>query len=536
MGDHPYLSGDDHGFAHAHGLFHDHGDEDDESTTEAELSEIYAYSGDSIELVSVGIDIGSSTSHLIFSRLELRRLGQNLSSRYVVVSREIIYRSPILLTPYTTDYSIDAERLGAFAQEAYEAADFTPDQIDTGAIILTGEAVKRRNARAIGDLFASESGKFVCASAGHNLEAIMAAHGSGAALLSRDSGQVVLNVDVGGGTSKLAVIRRGEILETAATNVGGRLIALGERGEVVRIEPAARRVAEAIGVPLELNAVLSEPDRVRIAEALADCLVSAIRGERGSELADQLWVTPRFTASILIDAITFSGGVSEYLYGREQADFGDLAVPLAAAIRARIDAGALPAPIQAGGERIRATVIGASQFTVQVSGNTISISRPDLLPIHNLQVLYPRLPLEEDARPAEIGEAIAASFRRFDIVEGEHPVALALDWSGTPRYARLRALADGITAGLPNTVATGRPLVLVFNGDIGRAIGSILREDLGLTNEVISIDGIDVREFDFVDIGEMLHPSRAVPVVIKSLVFPDIVDARAELAESSVGG
>jgi ethanolamine utilization protein EutA len=116
---------DDHTFAHAHGLFHDHGDEDDTPPTEAELSELYAYSGDSIELVSVGIDIGSSTSHLIFSRLELRRLGQNLSSRYVVVSRETIYRSPILLTPYTTEYSIDANRLAAFAQGAYEAAGFT---------------------------------------------------------------------------------------------------------------------------------------------------------------------------------------------------------------------------------------------------------------------------------------------------------------------------------------------------------------------------------------------------------------------------
>ncbi len=242
---------------------HDHGEDDD--VDDLEFNETYLLSGDHIELTTVGIDIGSSTSHLIFSRLKLRRLGQNLSSRYVVVSREALHRSPILLTPYTSDYAINADRLRAFVDEAYASAGLRPDEVDTGAIILTGEAVKRSNAQSIAELFASEAGKFVCASAGHNLEAVMAAHGSGAVALSRETGGVVLNVDVGGGTSKLALCKDGSVLETASINVGGRLIAVDEDGNVVRIEPAAREVADALGVELHLE--LLDAERAALAGA-----------------------------------------------------------------------------------------------------------------------------------------------------------------------------------------------------------------------------------------------------------------------------
>src|SRR6266571_3805657 len=241
---------------------HIHGAEDG---PEDEVAKDDYYYTENIELTTVGIDIGSSTSHLMFSKLHLQRLGQYHSSRYVVVSRETIHRSPILLTPYTADYNINAEQLGEFIHQSYLEAELKPEDIDSGAIILTGEAVKRTNARAIADLFASEAGKFVCASAGHNLEAIMAAHGSGAVALSKAPARTVLNVDVGGGTSKLAVIQNGEIIETAAINVGGRLVAMDESGCIVRIEPAAMQVAEHLGMSLHLGDKLEQADQQRIA-------------------------------------------------------------------------------------------------------------------------------------------------------------------------------------------------------------------------------------------------------------------------------
>jgi ethanolamine utilization protein EutA len=488
------------------------------------------YYADNVELTTVGIDIGSSTSHLMFSRLHLQRLGQYLSSRYVVVKREMLHRSPILLTPYRADNTIDAHVLDGFIQQAYAEADLTPSDIDSGAIILTGEAIKRTNARAVGDLFADQAGKFVCASAGHNLEAILAANGSGAVALSRNPRQTVLNVDVGGGTSKLALVRNGEVLETAAINVGGRLVALDEEGRVARIEPSGRRVAEELGIDLHLGQPLSARDRQALAEALADCLFQAIQAEALGPLAQELMLTPPL-APQAVDLVTFSGGVSEYLYQPDTPEFGDLARPLADAITARIERHLLPARLQTSAERIRATVIGASQFTVQVSGNTIAITRPELLPLHNVPVLRPRLG-NGSPDPVELAAAIGRGFQRLDLVEGEQPVAIAIEWSGVPRYALLRQLSEGIAGALPRTIASGLPVVIVFANDFGKLVGGILGEEFltSSQSEVISIDAIELQEFDFIDIGEIIQPSQVVPVVVKSLVFPEVQGEIAELA------
>src|SRR5712691_10978044 len=388
-------------FFHEFEYEHDHDDDHPDGAWDGTISRNDFYYTDNVELTTVGIDIGSSTSHLMFSRLHLQRLGQYLSSRYVVVNREMLHRSPILLTPYRADNTIDADALDVFVQQAFLEAGLTPDQVDSGAIILTGEAIKRTNARAVADLFADHAGKFVCASAGHNLEAILAANGSGGLELSRQTERTVLNVDLGGGTSKLALIADGHVLETAAINVGGRLVAFDAAGAVARIEPAARLVAETLGIELHLGQPLGMADQRRMAEALAESLFEVIRREPLGELAQQLMLTPCLTSTHAIDHVTFSGGVSEYLYNRDTPYFGDLASPLADAIRDRIDRHALPAGLQPAVERIRATVIGASQFTVQVSGNTIAISRPDMLPLHNVQVLYPRVADRGDIQPAE---------------------------------------------------------------------------------------------------------------------------------------
>src|SRR5438874_1183694 len=229
-------------FWHEFEFEHEHDDDHPNGAFDAPASKNDFYYTDNVELTTVGIDVGSSTSHLMFSRLHLQRLGQYLSSRYVVVKREMLHRSPILLTPYRADNTIDAAALDSFVQHAYADAGLTPADVDSGAIILTGEAIKRTNARAVADLFAEHAGKFVCASAGHNLEAILAANGSGALELSRQTKQIMLNVDLGGGTSKLALIANGHVLETAAINVGGRLVAFDASGAVSRIEPAARLV------------------------------------------------------------------------------------------------------------------------------------------------------------------------------------------------------------------------------------------------------------------------------------------------------
>ena len=192
---------------------------------------------DNVAFKTVGIDIGSSTSHLLFAKLALQRQSQALSSRFVVIGREIVWRSPILLTPFLPDGTIDASALGDFIRPLLSRCRLHAKiEIDCGAIILTGEAIKRKNARAIDELFAAEAGKFVCATAGHKLESRLAAHGSGAVALSKARGICLLHADVGGGTTKLALIDRGTIVGLAAFAAGGRLIAADASGAWTRID------------------------------------------------------------------------------------------------------------------------------------------------------------------------------------------------------------------------------------------------------------------------------------------------------------
>src|SRR6266436_1544764 len=208
---------------------------------------------DELVVLSVGVDIGSSTSHLVFSRIVLERL----DSRYVVTIRETFYQSDILLTPYCGEDQIDAAALGAFIERQYRDAKVDPDEIDTGALILTGVAVGRRNARNIGELFARQAGKMVAVSAGDSLEAVMAAHGSGAAARSIRDKACIMNVDVGGGTSKIAVCRDGKVIDLTAVDVGARLVCADESGTIVRVEEAGRRFAAELGIDVSIGAKLA---------------------------------------------------------------------------------------------------------------------------------------------------------------------------------------------------------------------------------------------------------------------------------------
>lgn len=505
--------------------FPDHHGDGDTSEAGGADEQPLTWGFDNVELITVGVDVGSSTSHLLFAKLHLQRLSNSLSSRFAVVKREVLHRSPILLTPYRPDGLIDVDALQGFCDAAYAEAGFDHDSIDSGAVILTGAALERANARAVADLFASAGGKFVCASAGHNLEAILAARGSGAALLSHRRGGLILHVDLGGGTSKLAYVRDGDILQTAAVGVGGRLVAVDEQDRVTRIEHVARDVAAELGLSLVLGEPFPHASRAKLAQRLAEVLLEVMHGGALSPLAQSLMVTPPLDLAAIGGeqplGVTFSGGVSEYLYERETRRFGDLALDLAAALRAAVRDGRLPAPVECLDEGIRATVIGASQFSVQLSGNTVHISNPAVLPLRNLPVVFAHLPsgtngLDED----DVAQAIRDGLRRLDIVEGDQPVALALPWKGEPYYRTLRALAGGIAAALPRSLKSGHPLVIALDGDIGRSLGGILEEELGVSADLVSVDGLQLLELDYVDIGEVIQPAYVVPVVVKSLAFP----------------
>jgi ethanolamine utilization protein EutA len=317
-----------------------------------------------ITLTSVGIDVGSSTSHLIFSRLTLRRQGIALSSRFVVVNREIIHESPILLTPYLDKTTIDTAKLGDFIEQAYRNAGVTPSDIDTGALIVTGEATKKKNAEAISALFSAQAGKFVCATAGHNLEAILASYGSGAVHMTYHEGGdfTVMNVDVGGGTSKIAIVRGGRVIDTCAVEVGARLVAMDEDGKINRLEDTALKFAKMAGIDLKLGGTMSDDDKDKFTTALCDSLFEVLERGKLSARVEDLLLTPNIEFADPVNAVMFSGGVSEYVYGYEKRNLGDLGGQLGRKVRERVNKlGGGNIPLRPAEVRIRATVIGASQ-------------------------------------------------------------------------------------------------------------------------------------------------------------------------------
>ena len=465
-------------------------------------------------LTSVGVDIGSSTSHLVFSRLELKLE----ATRYRVTRREILNESEILLTPYVDETKIDVEALEAFINRQYKKAKIKRDEVDTGALILTGVAVRRRNARAIGELFAQEAGKFVAVSAGDGLEATMAAHGSGAVAHSARTGGVVLNIDIGGGTSKFAICNNGKVEEVSAIDIGARLVAFNPDGALVRIEDAGRKHAGWAGMKIELGQKIHQDSLRAMVSGMMDKLFAILGPEPISEEVKSLLRLPPLTYRGEIDSVMFSGGVSEFIYNREKTSFGDLGPLIADEIHRRIPA--LGMLVMEPTARIRATVIGASQYTIQVSGNTIFITPEDAVPVRNVPVVAPEFPLEtEELSKDAVRDATFNALRRLDLQYGRQPVAIAFHWQGSATFFRLRAFSRGVVEGLKDVLDRGHPLVLVNDGDVGGIVGLHFQEELRIPNPIISVDGIALNDFDYIDIGALIPSSGSVPVVIKSLIF-----------------
>lgn len=472
---------------------------------------------DEIRLTSVGIDIGSSTSHLVFSQLTLRRQGASLSGHFKVTDREVVFRSKIMLTPYLSGTLIDVEKVQHFIANAYREARLQPDDIDTGAVIITGEALKKENAQPIVEYFAQYAGKFICAAAGHNHEALLAAYGSGAVELSKTEHKTILNVDMGGGTTKFALIAHGDVTQTAAINIGARLIAFDASDVVTRIEAAGSTLMHALGSRVALGKTISQRDKAAYAALMAEVLVEVIEHGPTSGLATQLMVTPPLRHYRLeqVDHIVFSGGVSEHVYDRDRTAYGDVGPLLGQQVRAALQKLSKHNMLRQPLEGIRATVIGAGAYTVQASGTTSYISDPQVLPVFGLKVVRAAL---QPAQP--VREALQQALAKFDLSCLTPGLALSLSLDGPLNYKTVRAVAEGVAAICHSSTSHTSPLYLALDVDIAKALGGILKEELKVDREVIAIDGIAVGDLDYIDIGAPLGITEVIPVTVKSLMFP----------------
>ncbi len=460
---------------------------------------------DVIEVLTLGLDIGSATSHVSISRLTMVR-GHN---RYTVSSTEVVYQSPVMKTPFGGDgraFIIRTE-LESMIDESLLNADVDRDDIESGVVILTGNALRRHNARQIADLLASFSGKFISISAGDRLESTMAAYGSGA--VQESVGDDCLNVDIGGGTTKITRCVDGSVTELTAIEVGGRILQLTDEGHVGHAEPSIGLYTTDKQLP-EYGSELSDGALEQIIDRMVETILGAVQGEDlgDAQRLDSITEFPRSGTVIL------SGGVSQWITNIEPTvECDDLGQWLALKTRDVLqDAGY---NIKIADDPIRATVLGASQQRMQVSGNTVFISDERLLPIRNAPVSLVTVPVEEFDQPTITGlvkESVSQA-----LFNGDNGLrVLGIDWLGSLTYSRADAFCHGVIDGLKGL---NTPITLLFKQDIAGLIGIHFVEEVGYQKPVICLDGLDQVDFDFVDIGEVINQTGLVPVVAKSILF-----------------
>jgi ethanolamine utilization protein EutA len=294
-------------------------------------------------------------------------------------------------------------------------------------------------------------------------------------------------------------------------------LASDDSGAWTRVDDSARLVAQDLGLATDPATLADVAVRRKIAQRLAAIAADYILDAPRDALGAALRLTEELARPVAPVAITFSGGVSEYVFGYEAREYGDIAKLLAEALGAELERRGSPLVIDPG-QRIRATVIGASQFTVQVSGKTIYLPDPGVLPVHNVPVVQAGLDLSGAFDPAAFTAAIGASLRRMDL-SPDARMAIAFAWHGDPDYARIAAAGRAIMAAVAPDGRRSQPLLLMIDGDVGKTFGQLLRDELGLAGDLVSIDGVQLAELDFVDVGELISPPGVVPVVIKSLLF-----------------
>jgi ethanolamine utilization protein EutA len=469
-----------------------------------------------IELLSVGIDVGSATSHLVFSHLVLVKDEMSPTLRFNIEERKVVYEGTIIQTPLLEDKAIDIEALTAFFKKEYEHAGIDPADIHTGAVIITGESAKKHNAPQLAEALSKDAGKLVAATAGPNFESLLAAMGSGATARSRDLGRTILSCDIGGGTSNMAISRNGKVLSTSCIAVGGRLLALDSEIRIRQLAVPAVKVMQDIGLDYRLGDKIPKEDIGKIASRMAEVLIEVMMGPARSSLAKTLMMTGDLDFTIPIDEYLFSGGVAEIIYAGK-GRYNDIGSILAKKIRSLTPK--LGSPVVEPINKIRATVIGAGVYSLSVSGSSGFMDDQLTLPMRNIPVLrvdveYEKLSLEH------VVSQVNMAFQRHDLVEGQEIVALYFKDPVRVNYPALVLFAKSLEAALPNSISKRMPVILIFEKDIACSVGNVIRRETSLNTNLLSLDELSLNDGDWIDISEPLVRRQVFPVTVKSLVFP----------------
>ena len=482
---------------------------------------------DKTAILSVGIDVGTSTTQVVFSKLQMDNAGGYFSvPRVAIVDKEVVYKSEIYMTPLKTDVLIDTEALRDIVAAEFRKAGYRPEDTDSGAVIITGESARKENSDAVLKSLSDFAGDFVVSAAGPDMESLIAGKGSGAWQYSMDHHCRVVNLDIGGGTTNVVLFEDGETLARGCLDIGGRLICMNPQGIITKVSPAAAVMAQAAGVSVSVGDRCDELKLTAVTRQMAAALNAYLgvgtdtsAGGKADTILRQI-KTPGssdFPVPEKIQAVFFSGGVADLIY-HESADtwaYGDIGVLLGRAIRES----RLFTDFQKmePGETIRATVVGAGTYTTTISGSTITYS-DDIFPLKNIPVIK----LDEELQEACFAGETEPVIRRIQWVLGqndEEHFILAMPGKRNPGYMEMKRAAASIRQIMDRVQPPGEPILLVIESDIAKAMGQMIRQQPDLKRQVVAIDSIHVEDGEYVDMGKPMMNGMVIPVVVKTLIF-----------------
>ena len=477
---------------------------------------------DKTAILSVGIDVGTSTTQVVFSKLQMDNAGGYFSvPRVAIVDKEVVYKSEVYMTPLKTDVLIDTDALRDIVAAEFRKAGYRPEDTDSGAVIITGESARKENSDAVLKSLSDFAGDFVVSAAGPDMESLIAGKGSGAWQYSMDHHCRVANLDIGGGTTNVVLFEDGETLARGCLDIGGRLICMNPQGIITKVSPAAAVMAQAAGVSVSVGDRCDELKLTAVTRQMAAALNAYLGvGTKDIDAILRQIKTPGssdFPVPEKVQAVFFSGGVADLIY-HESADtwaYGDIGVLLGRAIRES----RLFTDFQKmePGETIRATVVGAGTYTTTISGSTITYS-DDIFPLKNIPVIK----LDEELQEACFAGETEPVIRRIQWVLGQNDedhFILAMPGKRNPGYTEMKRAAASIRQIMDRVQPPGEPILLVIESDIAKAMGQMIRQQPDLKRQVVAIDSIHVEDGEYVDMGKPMMNGMVIPVVVKTLIF-----------------
>lgn len=477
---------------------------------------------DKTAILSVGIDVGTSTTQVVFSKLQMDNAGGYFSvPRVAIVDKEVVYKSEVYMTPLKTDVLIDTDALRDIVAAEFRKAGYRPEDTDSGAVIITGESARKENSDAVLKSLSDFAGDFVVSAAGPDMESLIAGKGSGAWQYSMDHHCRVANLDIGGGTTNVVLFEDGETLARGCLDIGGRLICMNPQGIITKVSPAAAVMAQAAGVSVSVGDRCDELKLTAVTRQMAAALNAYLGvGTKDIDAILRQIKTPGssdFPVPEKVQAVFFSGGVADLIY-HESADtwaYGDIGVLLGRAIRES----RLFTDFQKmePGETIRATVVGAGTYTTTISGSTITYS-DDIFPLKNIQVIK----LDEELQEACFAGETEPVIRRIQWALGQNDAEhfiLAMPGKRDPGYTEMKRAAASIRQIMDRVQPPGEPILLVIESDIAKAMGQMIRQQPDLKRQVVAIDSIHVEDGEYVDMGKPMMNGMVIPVVVKTLIF-----------------